>query len=196
MSGLRTDYPIDRLRMVHEALAAFNSEPSENPELGDALETLEAIASALYGAEVYADPDTARDDGPIVEGGPLSDNPLPDGYYSTRDLARDDAIDAAHADPELNAVADLRTDASGETGAYGDPCALENMAPRILALCDAYIGLRAQCPRGAVVVTAPQLGNLGPVRYTDDNGDPTTLFDKVVGALDFSEVYAQIIEVK
>jgi hypothetical protein len=95
--SLRTDYPVDRLRMVHEALAAFNSNPSDEPELGDALETLEAIASALYGVEVYVsgDPDTARDDGSIVEGGPLSDNPLPDGYYSVvSDALEFSAIDA------------------------------------------------------------------------------------------------------
>lgn len=110
-------------------------------------------------------------------------------------MTRDDAIDAAHADPELNRVADLRTvaDAAAQSNDYDDAevSAFSECALQVIELCDAYIGLRAQCPAGSVVIV-----NIDGDAFETPDGEATTLFDAVVGALDFSEIHAYVSEVK
>ncbi len=111
----------------------------------------------------------------------------------------DDNIDAASADPELNRVADLRTVLSGigpnacESDGWVAMTAGERDAiTQAIELCDAYIGLRAQCPAGSVVVAMP----FDAVELIDDDGEPTTLFDAVTGSLDFSDIHSYVSEVK
>jgi len=65
-------------------------------------------------------------------------------------------------------------------------------APAVVALCDAYARLRTDCPVGAVVVTAAQDIDGNAAEYFDDDGEPTTLFDKVTGALEFCDIGALV----
>jgi hypothetical protein len=128
----------------------------------DPLEALEGIASALYGDTVEI-------------------------------VTRDDAIDLAHTNPELNRVADMRTTLDAmipdTLGRFG-PIESEAITHAI-ELCDAYIGLRAQCPPGSLSVVPGD-------EFTgqDDDGNPTTFFDAIVGALEFAEVHTLVSEVK
>lgn len=115
---------------------------------------------------------------------------LQDAADCLDDLTRDDAIDAAHDDPELNAVADLRTLADSAMSNPITQC-LSDHADKVVELCDAYIALRAMCPPRAIVVTPGD-------EFTgeDDDGNPTTFFDAIVGALELAEVHTYILEVK
>jgi hypothetical protein len=170
---LKTDWAIDRLKTIADAVERMNAQEI------DPITALEDIAGALYGVEAYADStlSTIREAVKAWQSSPADDpvslaletlGTIADELDADPDTARDDTIDAAHADPELNAVADLRTLADGiasadDTGEFDPQRMLEfsDSALAVVKLCDAYIGLRAQCPAGAVVVTVPERGNLG-----------------------------------
>lgn len=121
-------------------------------------------------------------------------------------MSINDSIDAASQDPELNRVADTRTaaDLIASLGATGGPdisqafeFAVEfaEYARQVVEVCDAYIKLRAQCPRGAVIVRPFEDIDGNPAQYFDDAGESTTLFEKVRSALEFSNIHALINEV-
>jgi hypothetical protein len=154
---------MDKLEQIRAIVNVWLSHPSDNPVDG-ACDALSAIVDIL--------------DAPGM---------VP---VNTREgmATRDDAIDAMHDDPELNAVADLRTIADA---AAQDRVGLSSEhVLKVIELCDEYIGLRSLCPRGAVVVVSN-----GDSVLLDSDGEPTTLFDAVYGACDFAGIVVDVSEV-